>query len=218
MDPLDLPSSSPYAASGIVDPLIEWGAAAASLPGQPVSGDGYVVERHGEAVLVAVMDGLGHGDEAAAASNLAAGVIRAHASDDLASLFARCHHALAKSRGVVMSAVQFDARNHTLTWMGVGNVDGYVSRANPGTGPARESILSLGGIVGYHLPALRPSSIPIARGDVLVLATDGIRSGFMDGCTLSDEPRRIADHIFRQHWRKTDDAQVFVARYLGGGV
>lgn len=82
--------------------------------------------------------------------------------------------------------------------------------------PAREYLLLRGGVVGYQLPPLHASTIPVARGDTLILATDGIRSGFAEGLDLGEPPQRIADHILAQHGKSTDDALVLVGRYIGG--
>jgi phosphoserine phosphatase RsbX len=73
----------------------------------------------------------------------------------------------------------------------------------------------LGGVVGYQLPRLRPSEIPVAPGDTLILATDGVEHGFADGLDLLQPPQELADGILAGHGRGSDDALVLVARYLG---
>jgi len=50
--------------------VIEWGLAARALPGQAVSGDLHLVQSVGDDVLLAVADGLGHGEAAEAAARL----------------------------------------------------------------------------------------------------------------------------------------------------
>jgi hypothetical protein len=50
---------------------------------------------------------------------------------------------------------------------------------------------------------------------VLILATDGIRSGFAEDVSLSDPPQRIAEQILARRATGMDDALVLVARYLG---
>jgi negative regulator of sigma-B (phosphoserine phosphatase) len=71
--------------------------------------------------------------------------------------------------------------------------------------------------MGYRLPSLYPAAIPVAPGDMLIFATDGLRSGFVDDVPLEDAPQQIAEHILERYGRDTDDALVLVARYLGGG-
>jgi serine/threonine protein phosphatase PrpC len=76
-------------------------------------------------------------------------------------------------------------------------------------------VLLRGGVVGYQLPTLRASILPVTWGDVLILATDGIRSGLVEDVTLSHRPQRIAEQILARRAKGTDDALVLVARYLG---
>ena len=121
----------------------------------------------------------------------------------------------AGTRGAVMTLALFDALEETMTWLGVGNVEGILMRATPNVTPSRESVLLRGGVVGYQLPVLRASVIPVTRGDTLILATDGVRTGFSTALNLSQSPQKIADQILSQYGKETDDALVLVARYLG---
>ena len=73
----------------MVDTFIEWDVAQATLKGENKSGDGYLVKPFAKNVLVAVVDGLGHGDEAAAAAKIAVDVLDANAHDSVISLFKR---------------------------------------------------------------------------------------------------------------------------------
>jgi hypothetical protein len=195
-------------------PVVEWGAAGFALEGG-ASGDVHVVAAFPGGALAAVIDGLGHGPEAAAAANLAASVLEASPADPVDALLARCHEALRRTRGAVASLASFDARTASVTWAGVGNVEGFLLRADPAVRPAREAITLRGGIVGYQLPAPRLAAVPVARGDVLVLATDGLRSGFGDGLSAAAPPQEMADAILARHARGSDDALVLVVRYLG---
>src|SRR3989442_542063 len=61
--------------------LIEWGVATLALPGEAQSGDGHVVKPVGTSVLVAVVDGLGHGAEAATAARAAVAALERHATE-----------------------------------------------------------------------------------------------------------------------------------------
>jgi hypothetical protein len=195
--------------------LVDWSVASRPLSGQSVSGDLHLVKPFGHRVLVTVIDGVGHGDEAAAAARAAVDVLGGYAGESIISLVERCHAALRHTRGVVLTVAKLNTRENTMTWLGVGSVEGRLLRADPGTSHPRESVLLRGGLVGYHLPALQASIIPVAPGDLLILATDGIRAAFDDGIKLNETPRRIADNILSRYFKGNDDALVFVARYLG---
>jgi serine/threonine protein phosphatase PrpC len=196
-------------------PLIEWGVAAQPLEGEAESGDLHVVQPFPEGVLVAAVDGLGHGPEAAAAARSAVATLAEYAREPVISLVKRCHERLIRTRGVVMSLASFNALDNTMTWLGVGNVEGLLLRADAAASPPRENVLLRGGVVGYQLPALRASILPVTRGDVLILATDGIRGGFVEDVTLNDPPQQIAEQILARRATGMDDALVLVARYLG---
>jgi hypothetical protein len=97
----------------------------------------------------------------------------------------------------------------------VGNVDGILLRAEPGAGPPRTPVPLASGILGHKLPTLRSSVLSIRRGDVVVLASDGIRRSFELAIRKRESARAIAERILGEHHVKTDDALVLVARYLG---
>jgi negative regulator of sigma-B (phosphoserine phosphatase) len=134
------------------------------------------------------------------------------------ALLQRCHWALKGSRGVVMSLAFVERRQNTLTWIGVGNVECMLFHpaGTPSSNPARASLVTRGGIVGSELPQVRAQVLPLAVGDLLIFATDGIRDAFSDGLQLDAPPQQLAELILSQHGKGTDDALVLVARYRGG--
>ena len=197
--------------------IVEWGAAGRALDapgGAKVSGDLHLVALFPGGALVAVIDGLGHGPEAAAVAQAAGRVLAAHAGEPLVALVERCHEDLRQTRGAVMSLASFDAGRSTMTAVGVGNVDVVLLRAGTGERP-RESIIGRGGIVGHQLPPLRSTVLPVSRGDTLILATDGIQPGFTARLDLARTPHDIAASILASHGKRTDDALVLVVRYRG---
>ncbi|HEU5010218.1 MAG TPA: hypothetical protein VFT33_05935, partial [Gaiellaceae bacterium] len=84
-----------------------------------------------EGVLLAGIDGLGHGDEAARAARKAAKVVRENPSPDLAVLVQRCHNALKGTRGAAISLALVSCAEGVVTWLGVGNVEGRVLSGDP---------------------------------------------------------------------------------------
>ncbi len=198
-----------------LEPVIEWGVATLTLPGQNESGDLHLVKPFPNGALVAVVDGLGHGQEAASAAKRAVDTFEEHAEEPLISLLQRCHQTLKHTRGAVVSLAQFDAAHDTLTWLGVGNVEGVLVRADPQANPPRETILLLAGVLGFQMPIPRATVMTVTQGDTLVFATDGIRDGFIQEL-IPDAPQRSAERICAKYCKNTDDALVLVARYLGG--
>lgn len=195
--------------------LVHWGVATLALEGQTESGDLHLVQPVQDGVLVAVLDGLGHGEEAAAAARLAVSTLERYSEEPPLSLLQRCHLALKGSRGVVMSVARFDVPRGTMTWLGVGNVEGVLHHVNWSERSGRASLVTRGGIVGGEVPAVQAAVIPVGAGDTLVFATDGISGNFLADVSAREEPQRLADQILARHGKGTDDALVLVARYLG---
>jgi negative regulator of sigma-B (phosphoserine phosphatase) len=195
--------------------IIEWGDASLTLAGEVESGDKHVVKVFPHGALLAVMDGLGHGKEAAAAANLAARILETADNESLISLLKRCHERLRSTRGVVISLAAFNAVDETMTWVGVGNVEGVLLRVDPAVDPRYETLVLRSGVVGSRLPLLHVTIVPVMRGDTLIFVTDGIRREFTQGLALGDGPQQLADKILGQHAKRTDDALVLVARYVG---
>lgn len=195
---------------------VEWSVAARALQAEAPSGDLAVVHPFPHGTLVAVIDGLGHGAEAAHAAKLAAAELGRHAADSPIGLLRRCHKALRGTRGVVMSLASFNTRDDTMTWLGIGNVEAVLVRAQPSHYPLRENVMLRGGVVGHDLPPLQAFVVPVARGDCLTFATDGVRTEFITAVAASGPPpARQAPDLLSRYAKETDDALVLVARYLG---
>ncbi len=195
---------------------LEWSVAARTLSGEAQSGDLAVVRPFPGGVLAAVVDGLGHGEEAAHAAKLAAAELERHASESPIALLRRCHTALRGSRGVVMSIAAFNTQDDTMTWLGVGNVEAVLIRAQPSHYQARENVMLRGGVVGHDLPPLQAFVVPVARGDCLAFATDGVRTEFISAVVATGPPpARQATDLLSRYAKETDDALVLVARYSG---
>lgn len=200
----------------IIDlPLVEYGVAKSILPGQGESGDRHLVCCAGDGILIAAIDGIGHGEEAANAADAAISILKASPDEPVISLLERCHEGLRSTRGVVLSLASIDPKHGMMTWVGVGNVQGVLMRAGAKKGRVEEVLLLRGGVVGSQLPALQAAVLPIAKGDTLVFVTDGIRSEFVEGLSTLESPQRAADKILKQHSRGNDDALVLVLRLTG---
>lgn len=196
-------------------PLVEYGVSSLTAAGQDESGDLHLVKTVPGGTLLAAVDGAGHGPEAAAAARLAISTLEAHACDGVISLIRRCHERLVGTRGAVMSLAAISGVENTLTWLGVGNIEGILLRCGPGLHSAPETMLLRPGILGYRLPLLQSRVTPIAHGDLVILATDGIRPGFARQFAFEDPPQKIAEYISSNFRKGLDDGLVLAARYLG---
>ena len=199
----------------LISPPIECAVAELARPGQSESGDRHLVLSTADGGLVAVVDGLGHGAEAASAAKMAVMALERGADRPLVQIVRDCHQSLIGTRGAVLSAAAFSVIDDSMTWLGVGNVEGRLLRAPASGGAPPEALLVRGGVVGAQLPPLVPRIVRLRRGDMLIIATDGIRSEFLDAPLPYQEPQALADHVLARWSTQTDDALVLVVRYLG---
>jgi negative regulator of sigma-B (phosphoserine phosphatase) len=201
--------TSASSASLSLSPLpIVWGVSSRAFRAAAETGDLHVVVPGAQTVLVAAIDGLGHGREAAS-------ILVRYGHEPLIELMQRCHDGLRRTRGVVLSMASFDLRASTMAWLGVGNVEGVLFPADGSASRRKDSLVLRGGVVGYQIPALRLAEHRLESGDLLVFATDGVRTGFSACAPVGLDVQEIADAILARHGKETDDAMVVVVRYLG---
>ncbi len=195
--------------------ILEWAAYGRPIPGESVSGDLHLVTHFPGGVLAAVIDGLGHGPEAAVAANAAAQVLARHAGEPVTDLVLRCHEELRPTRGAVLSLVSIDVLQGAMSWIGVGNVETLLFRAVSQPKPRRESLISRSGVVGYQLTAPHSRTLHIEPGDMLIFATDGVSAEFTNVRPEGRDAAAIAADIIDSHAKATDDSLALVVRYLG---
>jgi serine/threonine protein phosphatase PrpC len=205
--------SSPTLVAGRQQDRVVWAVAEAALPGELQSGDRCLIRPSPGGMLIAVVDGTGHGAAAAAVAKIAIATLEAHVRETPLALLVRCHEELKGTRGAVMTIAYVDHHDQTLTWLGVGNAEALLFHGRTGAPPDRALLRN--GVVGYQLPAMRAEVVPLKPGDTLIIVTDGITAEFSDAVVLHDDPQRIAVDILEKHRKGHDDALVVVARYLG---
>src|SRR2546423_15194850 len=96
-------------------PFNEWGVATQPIPGETVCGDLHLVKPFAYGALVAVVDGLGHGDEAIAVARVAIDVLKEQADQSVITLVKHCHDALIETRGVVLTLASFNTHDATVS-------------------------------------------------------------------------------------------------------
>ncbi|HLO64183.1 MAG TPA: SpoIIE family protein phosphatase [Azonexus sp.] len=193
----------------------DYAVAGRPLPGESQSGDAALVRADQHGILVAVVDGLGHGDEAAHAAQVAIATLGAHIGQPVVSLLQQCHEALRPTRGAAVALVTIDPASATVSWSGVGNVEGVLIPANYGTPRHKSYLISQGGVVGYCIPAVHARGVQMHPGDRLILATDGIDERFSGSEIPAGTPQQVAKSILERHGKASDDALVLVLCWLG---
>lgn len=194
---------------------LEWGVAAVPMAGETLNGDLHLVVDVPGGALVAALDALGHGPEAARTAERAVLALVSRPTDPIPEILRRCHQALIGSRGVVVSLATFDTRAGVMTWAGIGNVEAVLIRNGRHRPSTRSGLINLRGIVGGELPEIRAQQLPVEPGDILVFATDGIRRDFIDQIDPHRSPAEMARELLMRHAKGSDDALILVVRYRG---
>jgi serine/threonine protein phosphatase PrpC len=196
---------------------IEWAATSRPLPGETVCGDRSIAfDVNHTGALIGVLDGLGHGEQAAKAASCGVEVLGEARNEPLDMLVQSCHRALSRTRGAAMTLAHIDFQMDTLSWIGIGNVAADLVTKHPAGVEVRSSVRLAGGIVGYHIPeVLAPQDFPMRPGDLLVIASDGIGENHLDDIDFAAPALTIAERILHRHAKDSDDALVLTARHRG---
>lgn len=181
-----------------------------TYPGADVCGDGHII-RDGEGrVLLAVLDGLGHGSEARKAASLAEIYLHENYRMPLEGLLGDLHRLLRTTRGVAAGLVRIESEGGELSFTGVGNISGRLWQ--PET-RRWESLVSASGALGVVLRNQLLFSYRWAAGSILVMHSDGVSPDWeLSSGERSLAPQDAARLIMKQNWRGSDDATVMVAK------
>ena len=184
------------------------GAVCVPLRGETDCGDAWRIVVGRQHLSIVLVDGLGHGPDAAAAADIATTVFLRLASEPPEAILLAMSDAMRNSRGAAISVVVIDSAARLARFSGVGNVDGRVFV------PGRtEHLVPQNGIIGHTMPALRPTSVPWPADARIVMHSDGISARWsldMYPGLSTAHPALIAGVIFRDFGRDRDDATVLV--------
>ncbi|MEW2260720.1 ATP-binding SpoIIE family protein phosphatase [Streptomyces sp. NPDC047869] len=192
---------------------VEVGGLTRPIGGEQVCGDTWAVRTvapgDGEATLVLMCDGLGHGPLAARVSELARSAFRESKGTTPGAVMQDVHRALKGTRGAAVALALIDARRHRVELMGVGNISALVT-----AGGGRTGLLSLPGIVGLQLPRLRTFDAAFPPDAVLILHSDGLSDRWKPADfpgLFAHHPSLIAAQLLNQAGVRRDDAGIVVA-------
>jgi len=191
---------------------------AVSLPksGEPVCGDGWTVLQGRGSIVLFVVDGLGHGPEAAAAAHTAVEIVERNARLDAVSLMQAVHDALRPTRGAAAAVAMLQPQSELCTFCGVGNIAVSI-RAN---GSAR-NMVSHNGILGHQVRKLQEFSYPFPRGALCIAHSDGIATHWDLAAypgLAARHPSMVASALCRDHARGHDDLTVVALRNGAGAA
>lgn len=190
---------------------IRLGAVELPHPSEHVSGDAMALLPRPGGARLAVIDGLGHGPDAAAASRAALGVLEGLGDDagPVEALHAM-DRALRSLRGAAGSIVDLDVVGGQLVAAGAGNV------AMTLVGPrVTRSLTSTHGTLGTGVAGLTATTAEWPADTLVVVQSDGT-SARWDAASypglLRRRPALIAGLLWRDHGGRRDDVTVAVVR------
>lgn len=192
---------------------VEVGALWTPIRGEDVCGDGWAVACGADGATLLASDGLGHGPDAARASNAAIQVLEQRGPLEAGELVHAAHEALRPTRGAALAAARIDFETDQLRFAGVGNI-GAVA-----IGEVRRALVSHNGIVGHNMRKVQEFTVPFGPGALCILCSDGIQTQWDLGKypgLQGRSPALIAAILMRDYSRGRDDAMVLVVRRLAG--
>lgn len=175
-----------------------------------VNGDAFVIKQWDESAMVALMDGLGHGQFAHRAAQAARLYVESHFDQPLEQIFRGVGRACRATRGVVMALARFDWAQEKLIFASVGNIE---VRVFPRDEPSRFNVRR--GIVGLNAPSPVVTEHAWRTGRMLVLHSDGLSThwGSDDFPGLAGQTAtEAAQTLLRKLAKAEDDATVIVVK------
>ena len=193
----------------------QWQVGAVCLPlaGEDLCGDGWEIGAFADGITICAADGLGHGPDAALASDRAVALAAVHPGLAASALMALAHAQLRGTRGAAMAIAVIDDTREQLTFAGVGNISGCIFADD-----TRRHLMSHNGIVGSNLRKVQEIAHPFPGGAMVILHSDGIATRWdLDAYPglVFRHPALIAAVLYRDFARQRDDVMVLVVRQRG---
>ena len=186
-----------------------FGAVSVPLKGETANGDAYSVRERDDGWTVIVADGLGHGPDAAKASEEAVRLFHRYRDEAPGEILSAIHAGLGHTRGGAVSVARLDGHTRTLTFAGIGNVTGAT------VGAETKRTVSLAGTAGHVARAIRGFEYPLEPEGLFVMWSDGLASGWsLDAYPglVGAHPSLVAGVLYRDFARARDDATVVVMK------
>lgn len=192
------------------DYFLDTGAVTHAKPGEEYNGDAYYAKSWEGKGLIAVIDGLGHGEQASKAADSASGYIQEHAGQTIGALFKGVNQVCQATHGVVMAIAQFDWRLGKLTFASIGNIEAKVLKQQE-----KVHLPAVRGFIGRIAPVPKVVDIEWNPDWILVLHSDGVSKNWQsqDFAYLFDKrAQMMAEHMYQKLHLEHDDATVLVAK------
>lgn len=191
---------------------LELGAVCVAKTGEEVPGDGWLLRTAGDYRTILVVDGLGHGPDAARAARAATDSFAKQPSVAPATLMQICHVALAPTRGAAGAAARVDPAKKQGSFAGIGNIACRVESSGE-----RRQLVSHAGTLGHVMRRVQEFAFDFPTGALLILHSDGLTTRWSSADypgLLTRHAGLIAGVLYRDHERGRDDVTVVVLKNL----
>jgi anti-sigma regulatory factor (Ser/Thr protein kinase) len=189
---------------------LEIGVVCLPKDGKGACGDGWAVSQSGRRSLFLVVDGLGHGPEAALAAQEAIRIFQKSSHLNPAAIVELAHAALHATRGAVLGVAEIDVFQQAIKFSGVGNTTGVIHSRQ-----RNHHLVSVNGTVGHSLGKIQEFTYPSVKDSLLIMHSDGLNTHWrLDAYRglAARHPALIAGVLYRDHRRSNDDVTVLVTK------
>ena len=196
--------------AGVSGAAVRAGVICAEKPGEEVCGDGWAVLQGRGRQIVLVVDGLGHGFDAAKAARAAIEAVQTKSHLNAPDLMDAMHGALRPTRGAAAAIAMLQPESELCVFCGIGNIAASIRSA----GTSR-SMVSHNGTLGHQVRKIQEFQYPFPKGSLLVMHSDGMATHWDLAAYPGLEARHpslVAAALYRDHSRKRDDLTVVALR------
>lgn len=189
---------------------LEFGAYSREKPGEKLNGDAYLINHiSADKTLVAVIDGLGHGNDANLPAQLAREQMILNIDIPIDNIMQKVHSSLKGTRGATISMAIIDTSKSVINYTGIGNIESWIISGNQ-----KKSCISQRGIVGHNIRSPRVQKLDFNKGDYLCMFSDGITTRWdIEDLDKNNHPQKNAELIMDKYSKINDDASILIVRY-----
>lgn len=182
-------------------------------PGQQVCGDAFDVIEKKYVYKIIALDGLGHGPEAANASQAAIKEFLNCENSTPVETLREIHSKIKGTRGAVGMILHLDVAGGSLSFTGLGNISARLMSLGK-----NKSLISYNGIIGHTIPnTLTNNIILLSPQETLIVHSDGLKSRWdIDRLPniMDHDGSVVASALYKDFSRKTDDLLILVVKNL----
>ncbi|GAA3784521.1 ATP-binding protein [Flavobacterium ginsengiterrae] len=206
-------TEKPDVISPVVQKGLNFSTIAVNYPGEKVCGDGYYIKQTSKGFQIFVGDGLGHGESAHEAVQLAIKAFKQTIESDPVAVLRDIHTKVKKSRGLVATIASVDYKTEVWNICGIGNINTRIYN-----GLENKTYTPYNGIIGHNIPrTLNNTIVPYKKHQIIIMHSDGLRTRWnLNELTsiVKQSPGIIASSLYKENIRGTDDATILVGKIM----